>query len=783
MAFTIGEGYIEIEKALLAAPVHTLRDRDTLISHILKGFLVMGFCNARYYDVVFNIPARDRMLILLICEGSDVSNNMIGYTIDFADTTIGKKYTFKPEVDSYVNAETSGAFKQWMDDLNLRDKSWIDIPVKYGDELFGVIAVDWLGAPSDIGSEDLVTLDMLGTIIGANLSVIPSHLAEAATQKLNEASKQVDAPEELIGAFLEIICNSLDIAIGAAFRFEWDSGRVTKIQERVHPSIGKKITEFPESYEVGDCLTGHAWQSEEYRYIPSFQSLLRKEADKVAKPSLDRHTVLLGQITSVLYEKPGKREQQFLLRFMNRTDNPALPLLQWHRYAIHEASYNLSDRLENLLSTKRLKNLQEAFSEYTNTPHHALDKVFYALSSEGFPNCAVLWHYIGSNYLSEEYCAGPLFRSWRPRMDRAWYEDPFYSKVCNTREAGIIELSRIEGHQNRDCLIGHLYTQGIRTLLAIPINAAKVKGILVLPLSTSGTLKHKPSMSMLKRSQSERYSTITTYAAIVGNIIESTESQFIASSIAEICLFTLRKLRKSISPDDPLVNFIVGSENQIRNERHLMGKTMDVAMMMATQHQRLQLHFRKSNLCSVLQKAAEAVRSQRRLVDASGRERAYHIVLSQSCEKLGEVVCDPDLLHVVFKNLMDNAVKYSLPRYKEKTIEVNVIGQPQTDMSIVQVKDWGIGVPPEDMERIFRPFYRRELADTRKAIRGLGLGLYIARRIMVAHQGSALCHSSTPTLDDPVRRAAYEGYDVVFEVRIPHILKEGLIEHIWEGWI
>jgi signal transduction histidine kinase len=88
---------------------------------------------------------------------------------------------------------------------------------------------------------------------------------------------------------------------------------------------------------------------------------------------------------------------------------------------------------------------------------------------------------------------------------------------------------------------------------------------------------------------------------------------------------------------------------------------------------------------------------------------------------------DPAALEELLCNLLDNAVRYTPPG-GEVTVEVDVRGQE----AVVTVRDTGPGVPPEEVDRIFEPFYRGK---AQKSIPGTGLGLPIAKRIAEAHGG------------------------------------------------
>ncbi|WP_437589050.1 sensor histidine kinase [Sorangium sp. So ce1000] len=113
--------------------------------------------------------------------------------------------------------------------------------------------------------------------------------------------------------------------------------------------------------------------------------------------------------------------------------------------------------------------------------------------------------------------------------------------------------------------------------------------------------------------------------------------------------------------------------------------------------------------------------------------------------------CDPARIAQVLNNLISNAIKYS-PQRGEITVSVG----EDRDRAFVTVADQGIGIEPEDVERIFEPF--RRVGACRELVPGVGLGLWLARRIAEAHGGS-LGMSSAP------------GQGSVFRIELP--LAEG----------
>ena len=97
-------------------------------------------------------------------------------------------------------------------------------------------------------------------------------------------------------------------------------------------------------------------------------------------------------------------------------------------------------------------------------------------------------------------------------------------------------------------------------------------------------------------------------------------------------------------------------------------------------------------------------------------------------ENLKETEIDKEKIRMVIYNLLDNALKYSPNGQILLTIKQN---NEETEFSI---KDEGVGIPEEDFEKLFQPFFRgKNILELDN--KGTGLGLYIARLIVEAHGG------------------------------------------------
>jgi two-component system, OmpR family, sensor histidine kinase KdpD len=115
---------------------------------------------------------------------------------------------------------------------------------------------------------------------------------------------------------------------------------------------------------------------------------------------------------------------------------------------------------------------------------------------------------------------------------------------------------------------------------------------------------------------------------------------------------------------------------------------------------------------------------------------AHHEIDVQLAADLPLLELDPVLFEQVLFNLLDNASKYAPA---ETTIRIRSWREPQS--VVLQVLDEGVGIPAEDVERIFDKFYRAQKGDQVRA--GTGLGLAISRGFVEALKGTITAANRT----------------------------------------
>ncbi|WP_186292795.1 sensor histidine kinase [Mucilaginibacter corticis] len=124
------------------------------------------------------------------------------------------------------------------------------------------------------------------------------------------------------------------------------------------------------------------------------------------------------------------------------------------------------------------------------------------------------------------------------------------------------------------------------------------------------------------------------------------------------------------------------------------------------------------------------------MVDEIKLTASTHPVVLGNCPFL-EIAADRDKISSVISNLVSNAVKYS---DKGKTVTVSCSFSPVS--VTVSVKDEGMGIAPEDTDKIFDRYYRVKTEHTQH-IAGFGIGLYLSAQIVQLHGGRIWVESET----------------------------------------
>jgi two-component system phosphate regulon sensor histidine kinase PhoR len=163
-------------------------------------------------------------------------------------------------------------------------------------------------------------------------------------------------------------------------------------------------------------------------------------------------------------------------------------------------------------------------------------------------------------------------------------------------------------------------------------------------------------------------------------------------------------------------HFLESIETEVDAMTQMAGELLELTRIESGQ---LPLEFKPVPAWDILESAVKRMQAQ--------AERAGIELHLGNPGDLAEVRADPPRLEQVLVNLIHNAVKFTDPGG-----QVTLFAQKENGFVRFSVQDTGVGIPADELERIFERFYK---ADRARSSGGTGLGLSIARHIVEAHGG------------------------------------------------
>jgi signal transduction histidine kinase len=226
--------------------------------------------------------------------------------------------------------------------------------------------------------------------------------------------------------------------------------------------------------------------------------------------------------------------------------------------------------------------------------------------------------------------------------------------------------------------------------------------------------------------------TINTMGADIHEMLEAKRSLLLAISHELRSPLTRARLNTELLPETPDVK--PNREALLRDlalMRDLVTDLLESERLTnpgAGEH--AALHRESVNLC-------ELVRDEVMCLPGSPvvtQELAYDMV---------DLSVDPTRVRLLVRNLLDNALRHSTNIAKPPTISVAPDG---SGGALIAVRDFGPGVPDEQLPNLGQAFYRPDAARTRED-GGVGLGLYLCKLVAQAHGGGISVRNAQPGLE------------------------------------
>jgi len=182
--------------------------------------------------------------------------------------------------------------------------------------------------------------------------------------------------------------------------------------------------------------------------------------------------------------------------------------------------------------------------------------------------------------------------------------------------------------------------------------------------------------------------------------------------LAEVLL--KKAAARLVTADRETLQHIISATEELN---HFISSILELSKI---ESNRVYLRLESKDINQLIERCAEGFK-------ASAKSRQITVTLK--LEPLFPIKIDSSLISKVLNNLIDNAIKYS-PSQSEIVIE----SREEQSWVIIAVQDQGIGLTAEERANLFSRFYRAK-NDTTTRITGTGLGLYLTKYFIEAHQG------------------------------------------------
>ena len=177
----------------------------------------------------------------------------------------------------------------------------------------------------------------------------------------------------------------------------------------------------------------------------------------------------------------------------------------------------------------------------------------------------------------------------------------------------------------------------------------------------------------------------------------------------------------------------------------LLGTVEQVLRAGEIRQRRARHHWQDVDFTAIIEESLELARLRHGLTEAA-------LKFGGSPNGPITLLGNADELRTAVANLIENAVKYS---GQNPLITVDV-ATPNIDTVVLRVRDNGVGIPRNELKRIFKRFYRVQSRASGQ-VKGTGLGLFIVRSIARRHGGEAFAESEG------------EGRGSTFTLRLPRV--------------
>jgi signal transduction histidine kinase len=785
-----------------------------------------GVSRARLWTYANDVPARIEKLVLVAHAQNPTLPEppyRVGLDLELSAAHVRRSEdrscpTFEPVVVNYP-ASKSRADADTARLLGITGDV-IEIPIFSDDHFAGIFALE-PPEGTEVSPQVLTVAQSVGFIIGQRLAL---DLSRAEDPLIDLHREQRLIPDAILHATLAQIVYELNAAIAAVFEWNIETNSLTKIDEIFNTALPDRDRmipmDLPEQYRPDEYLTGKAWLNESVRYIYSFQGIGDVAPGDIAQPSLRWHEDRLGTVRSVLYDvlvpqEHGNTGSQYLVRIMNHVPDDQVPFVASDTSLLGRICEHSTRLLIESRTTARLAHIIRLSSLAVHDLGTFLSEFANAIKVEGISGAVVIETSMKNP--SDSSTVVRTLGSVDPDGDLDRLSSTDFPELVGDLSSRSCAWTSLDRSPMGVALASH----GYLSVLPIPFSAGTIKGLVLVP-SGSGVSDRSPETRTLSR-DCQQY--LEACAELLARSLEIRRSEQLATGALQalgylghemgtpmmqlgslavkatsaasdlshkvlrqraIILRRERELNLKL-PLDPLaeVGLVISEIKSIETEliyrSEFLASLLSLAPVFALRSNRtVRVSFRSISTATLLEEAIQRTHEDPLLKPDSKDSLVTHpwqIDHSGSVSQDTLLVCDRYFLSVALASLLRNAVKYSVPRPGTRMSRVLVNVQAQRDWLDILVTNHGIGISDDERHAIFEPFTQGTNFESVRAVKGMGLGLYLCRVLASAHGGEVrMISSRSVDLDDPVRVRRLEGFETVFLLRTPRSLAEGVHE-------
>lgn len=822
-------------RIVASAESSLIRIRADLFRSASQEILTAGFSRVRIWEYGWDLSRRCQRIVLEYkFPSDDPSSPKVGYAVDASQSSLRllaptprDEYSDAVRASKHDLAYLGDSIPEWIADLDLTERQWVEVDITFGAHLFGILAAD-RDPTQTITEVQFTQFSELARKLATNLTARlygtrQRHESSTRPRHARIAKDSAQAPpsnryetESFVTRITPELAEAIDAAFAASFRYSWDTDLLERVDTAIrlpgpNPALPLETYSTIQSEELQRRLTGRAWKDPRCRLVLDFEATntrLSEQLDPLLEAS---HTNTLGEVRTVLYAALGKQDRRYLLRFVNRLTAPSLPFLYEQTILDELLSAKENDFIASILRDRlRLlrdatESIREQFSRGDDTPDTTLvDLLQPGLGFDGITSFALLATYDSLDGIQLVGSYGNALTGMARRTDR-WFsvqEDPLLGAIIQrpANKRGLTAVALADFRTEKSAFADELRRGNpypYRQLAFVRVDQTDHTVFGVVPLRSGDRAKtYRDSLGTDVASGA-----LQTYCELASNALARRSAQLLvtgarralglithevripvtllantAESAIEQALEVFNKFGiADMDPDFPLDMEAWRRRIEQRREQITVITRLSGLLAQESVDQKLQMHIRPVDLYQLLGEVADDMEYESR-VDPNLRATNIDI---RACKNLPTTRCDLDLFRVALTNVIRNAVKYSLPPGGGLNPIVNVSGSVDGRRVLIDVANFGFGIPERIRSSIFAPFVRGEIQDERKAIRGMGLGLFLAQRVCQAHDGGVRLVSSRAAFQDRKRLEKNEGFETHFQLWVSSGLQDGPREHKW----